>query len=91
MAQAAQKRLPGVEDPEIEDLVAAAEAYVIIRDKRMKLTPLESEAKVAVLEAMHKHKRKKYVHDGIEIEVIAEEETVKVRVKKDDDEEEQSE
>jgi hypothetical protein len=88
MATAAkQRRLPGTEDPVIEELVEAAEHYVDIRDKRMSLTPKENELKTDLLNLMHKHHKKTYNHNGITIEIIAEEETVKVRVKKQEDEE----
>ena len=33
MAEARQARLPGVEDPEIEEIQSAAEGYVDVRDK----------------------------------------------------------
>ena len=32
-------RLPGMEEPEIEELEQLAKQYVMIRDKRMALTP----------------------------------------------------
>jgi hypothetical protein len=85
MAVAKQKRLPGVEDPEIEELVSAAESYAEIRDQRMALTPQETELKGELLKLMHKYKRKTYKHNGIEINVVTEEETVRVRVKHEDD------
>ena len=90
MATAAkQRRLPGFEDPVIEELVEAAEEYVEIRDQRMALTPQETELKTNLLNLMHKHKRKTYNHNGIQIEIVAEEETVKVRVKKEKEEDEE--
>ena len=77
-------RLPGMEDPEIDELIDAANAYVKIRDRRMALTPQEADLKQDVLRIMKKHGKKTYNHDGIEITVIAEEETVKVKIKKDE-------
>jgi hypothetical protein len=83
MAKAAQARLPGVEDLEIEELQEAALSYADIRDQRMALTPQETELKGKLLGLMKKYEKKAYEHDGIRIEVVAEEETVKVRVKKE--------
>ena len=87
MAQPKQARLPGQEDPEIEELVGAAEAYAEIRDKRMALTEKETASKGEVLQLMKKHHKTHYKHDGIEITVVDEEETVKVRVHKDGEDE----
>ena len=81
-----QARLPGAEDPEIEELVGAAEHYADVRDKRMALTEKETQAKTDVLALMKKNKRTHYKHDGIEITVVAEEETVKVKITKEGEE-----
>jgi hypothetical protein len=78
-----QARLPAVDDPEIEELEAAAEEYVEVRDRRMALTVDEVELKETLLSLMHKHSKQKYVHDGIEIRVVAKDETVKVKIAKD--------
>jgi hypothetical protein len=75
-------RLPGMEDAAIEELESAAEEYAEIRDQRMALTPEETRTKNNVLGLMKKHHKETYFHAGIEIELIHEQETVKVRVKK---------
>jgi hypothetical protein len=83
-----QKELPGMEDRKLPDLVAAANAYVKIRDKRQDLTKREVELKLDLLGLMHKHKKTDYVFDDVEIHVVMEKETVKVKVKHDEEEEE---
>jgi hypothetical protein len=82
-----QARLPQMEDPQIEELEAAAEDYVAIRDERMALTPREKKLKDDLLAAMKRHGKEKYLRDGIEIKIVHESETVKVRVKKTDEKE----
>ena len=78
-----QARLPGVEDPEIEELESAAEEYAGIRDQRMALTPVEIRLKTDLLGLMKKYDKSSYVHDGFDIKVIVESEKVRVRIKKD--------
>jgi hypothetical protein len=75
--------LPGMEDRAIQGLEKLATEYAGIRDERIALNAQEADLK------------KRYAHDGIEIELIAPsgEEDVKVRVPKkkaedEDDEEE---
>lgn len=79
-----QARLPEMEDPEIEELEAAAEKYVEVRDERMALTPTESQRKTHLLGLMKKHNKTTYHHDGFDIRVVAEKETVRVKIKKED-------
>jgi hypothetical protein len=50
-----QARIPGTEPKRIKEVGDAAEAYVDMRDKRMKLTEKESEAKLSLIEVMKKH------------------------------------
>jgi hypothetical protein len=76
-------RLPGMEDPEIEELEDAAREYANIRDDRMKLTSSEVETKDVLLSLMKKHKKESYNHDGVEVKMVHEKETVKVRIKKE--------
>ena len=58
---AKQAELTGMEgNRKLQDLHDAAEEYVEIRDKRMKLTPEEVEAKAKVLAFMHHHKKQNY-------------------------------
>jgi hypothetical protein len=78
-------RLPGMEDPEIEELEDAAREYANIRDDRMKLTTAEVDTKGTLLALMKKHKKETYNHDGIEVKITHEKESVKVRIKKEKD------
>jgi hypothetical protein len=87
---ATQKELPGMEDRRLEDLVEKATDYVKIRNKRQDLTKREVELKSDLLALMHKHKRKDYVFEDIEIHVVMEEETVKVKIHKEEAEEEEA-
>lgn len=80
-----QKRLPTMEDPKIEELEAAAEEYVDIRDQRMALTPEEHRLQTELLGLMHKHNRVSYVHAGCEIKVIVTDEKVRVKIAKRED------
>ncbi len=75
-----QKDLPGMEGRQIQELVDLGTEYAKIRDKRMDLGKREVELKHDLLSAMKKHKKKEYIFDGIEIRVVMEEETVKVKV-----------
>ena len=87
MATPKQARLPGVEDPEIEELVETAEKYADVRDKRIALSAQEGAIKQELLALMHKNKKRHYQHAGVEIDVVAEDETVRVRIKKESDDE----
>lgn len=55
MATKRQAQIPGTETKKIKELDAAAESYVEQRDKRMKLTDKEKEAKAALVTVMKKH------------------------------------
>jgi len=82
-----QARLPEMEDPEIEELEGLAETYASVRDQRMALTPQEKKLKYDLHAAMKRHGKEKYLRDGIEIKIVHEEETVKVKVKHNSEEE----
>jgi hypothetical protein len=84
-ARGKQARLPTMEDPVIEDLESAARLYADTRDKRMRLLDYEVQLKEDLLGLMVKNKKRRYVRDGVTIEIVAKEETVKVRIKKDED------
>jgi len=87
-----QKRLPGMADSKLEALHDAALSYAEIRDQRQALTKQEVELKGSLLTLMHKHKKDHYEYNGVTVDLVAEQETVKVRVKKakvDDDEPEE--
>ena len=81
---AKQKRLPGMEDPAIEELEDAAKEYAGLRDHRMRLTEQESAMKESLLGLMKKHSKETYRHDGVEIRIVHEEETVKVKLIEED-------
>jgi hypothetical protein len=83
-----QKRLPGMADAKLEALHNAALSYAEIRDQRQALTKQEVELKGSLLTLMHKSKKDHYEYNGVTIDLVAEQETVKVRVAKaklDDD------
>lgn len=86
---AKQARLPGTEDSKIQELHDAASEYADIRDQRQQLTTQEVDLKAKLLKAMKKHKKTEYDFDGVHIELVTEEETVKVRIKKASDDEEE--
>ena len=77
-----QADLPGMENREVKELNEAALEYAEIRDQRQQLTLQEVGLKAKVLNLMHKRKMSDYVFEGIEIHVVLEEETVKVKVPK---------
>jgi Tfp pilus assembly protein PilX len=78
------QHLPGVEGA-IPALEEAAETYANIRDQRMALNAAEANLKTDVLRLMHEHGKRVYQRAGITITIVAEEESVKVRVKRTDD------
>ena len=83
-----QQDLPGTEDRAIKPLEDAAQDYAEIRDRRMALNAEEVGLKAKVLRLMKQHGKQAYHRDGVSIEIVVEEETVKVRVKKAGDDEE---
>lgn len=85
-----QTDLPGMEDREINDLQFSALEYAKIRDKRMKLSQEEVELKQELLALMKKHHRKTYNYNGVEVNVVTEEETVKVRIHKPEEDDEEA-
>ena len=77
-----QKRLPGMADAKLEALHNAALDYAEVRDKRQELTKEEVALKGTLLTLMHKHKKDHYEYNGVTIDLVTEQETVKVRVAK---------
>lgn len=75
-----QQNLPGLEEREIQELEDKAYEYKKIRDKRQDLTRREVEFKTDLLVLMKKYKKRDYDHDGVEIHVVTEQETVKVTI-----------
>lgn len=80
-----QQRIPGTEDAKIDALEEIAEDYAAIRDKRQLLTTQEVDLKGKVLDLMKANNKEHYRRNGVEITIVHEDETVKVRVKKADD------
>ena len=74
--------LPGMEDRAITDLHTAAESYADIRDQWQALTTNEVALKRTILTLMHKHKLTRYAYAGVEIILVPEEETVKVKIRR---------
>lgn len=56
--------VPGTELKKIKEVDDAAEGYVDVRDRRMKLTKKEVEAKNALIAVMEKHKLLVYRDDS---------------------------
>ena len=79
-----QARLPQMDDPVIEEIEAAAEKYVDIRDQRMALTDQEVDRKGLLLTLMKRHDKTHYKRNGVEVSVVVEKEKVKVKVSKDE-------
>lgn len=75
--------LPGMEDSAIEAIEKAAIAYVEVRDERMALTQQETLLKDKLLKVMHAHKKDHYSRGNLDIRIVPEGETVKVRLKKE--------
>lgn len=80
-----QLKMKGTEDPNYPDVEAAAEEYRDVRDRRMALTDEEVDKKEELHRLMKKHKLKTYRLPNSEhvAELVAGEETVKVRKVKD--------
>ena len=81
-----QARLPGVDDPVIEELQRAAEDYADVRDERMELTKREVQKQEMLLQIMKKYGKSTYVHEGVECKLIHEKEKVRVKIRKGEDE-----
>lgn len=73
--------LPGMEDREIAELQGLALEYAEKRDERMAIGVQEVDLKGKLLAAMKRNHKRSYSYNGVEIDVVTEEETVKVRVK----------
>jgi hypothetical protein len=82
-----QKRLPGMEDAKLDELHTLSEDYVKVRDRRIALNKEEKPLKDQLLAAMHRHGKTHYHHNGLLIDVIHENEKVRVKLTKDGDEE----
>jgi len=76
-----QEELPGMQDRRIEELHTAALLYASKRDERMALGRVEAQLKDELQALMHKHEKESYIFEGVEVRLVKEEETVKVKVK----------
>ena len=71
-----------MEDPVIQEIEDAAEAYVDDRDVRIAKTTLETASHDALLEVMEKHGRHVYKRNGITATVSQGRTKVKVKIEK---------
>jgi hypothetical protein len=76
-----QQRLPGTEDAAIEVLEEKALEYADVRDQRISLSGQEGELKQELLALMKANKREHYQRGNILIDIVHEEENVKVKIK----------
>ena len=80
-----QADLPGMENRGIEEIETAAKKYAGLRDRRMELNGQEAQVKTLLMALMAKHEKKIYERDGIHVEIVPVEETVKVKVTPESD------
>ena len=85
---ARQQQLPEMEDNKIAVLEDLALSYAEVRDERMGLSKREVELKGKLLDLMKAQKKEHYHRGNIKIDIVHEEETVKVKVKSASEEEE---
>lgn len=76
-----QKKLPGMEDTKITEIENLALKYAEVRDQRMTALKGEVELKGQLLAAMKKVHKQVYRRHNVEVRIVHEEETVKVKVK----------
>ena len=72
--------LPGMDDPVIQEIEDAAEAYAEDRDVRIAKTTLETASHDALLAVMAKHGRQVYKRNGITATVSQGKTKVKVKI-----------
>lgn len=82
-----QADLPGTEDSAIKPLEAAAKRYAAIRDERIELNVEEAKLKAGLIVLMHKHGKTVYRRHNVEVSLVPEGESVKVKIKKAGDDE----
>lgn len=87
MARPKQKDLPEMSDRKLDDLSDTAHDYAKVRDSRMELSQEEGQLKAKLLTLMKKHRMKEYIYEDVEIRVVTEEESVKVRIRRQKEEE----
>ena len=74
--------LPGMEDRTIGSLEKMAEEYADYRDERIAIGQREVRLKADVMSEMKRLGKTRYHRNGITIEIVVEQESVKVSVKK---------
>lgn len=79
-----QGELPGVEKPVVKAVEEAADEYVNVRDRRMKLTEAEVEKRSILIHEMKKARLTSYSYDG-QVITLDTKDAVKVRALKADD------
>ena len=80
-----QQRLPEMDDPKVQELQDTALEYAGVRDRRQALTLQEVDLKQELLGIMKKYGKKHYHYKGVDVLLVAESETVKVRIKQEDE------
>lgn len=75
-----QTRIPGTEDEQIDEIIAAAEDYEEKRDARIACTKEEVPAQARLLEVMRKHDMKQYRFGDLIVKVV--ETKIKAKVKR---------
>jgi hypothetical protein len=82
-----QQRLLEMDDPKIAVLEDKALEYAEVRDQRIGLSQKEGEFKKQLLQLMKAQKREHYQHGNIKIDIVHEQENIKVKVKSGGDDE----
>jgi hypothetical protein len=77
-----QQPLPGMVERKIQKIYELAMDYADLRDQRMALGAKEIEKKGQLLDLMKAHKKLHYEYGGVCVDIVHEEETVKVKVDK---------
>ena len=74
----------GVAVPDVPEINAAAEEYLSVRDRRMKLTEQEVITKATLRELMHSHGLQRYPFSDYVVVITPGEEKLKVKVAADE-------
>ena len=78
------KELPGMERKVVKEISDAADKYVDVRDKRIRMLAKEIELKGLLADKMHKHKLAIYGDKDLVVEIIPGKEGIKVRSAEED-------
>ena len=89
MAKPKQEDLPGMSDRKLKDLHECAEEYAEKRDARQEIGREEVELKGRLLQLLKKHKLEHYEYEDVVVDLVHEEETVKVKIRKPKDQDEE--